>query len=729
MVCIAERRKGRRKLLLSYKASRSEHGGDHTDAGGQSIFHGAENVAIYGGNFVLGNQHNRGVEEALQSILEVIPNYRDIHLANLGKATAGTGPCIAEWKQYHRWLVPQDSLKTMWGMGMPGAGKTIFTSIVINKAELRAQANPGICVAYIYFRYSDHTKATVQDFLAVLVKQTIERHPDCLPICFEVYSRHIREKTRPSEAELLCLLHRFSEVLEVMFYFLDALDEAPINIQLDLLEKLSSLKAKLFITSRPLPILEAFFPDAHRYPIFAQDHDLDLHIAKEISLSPVLQSILHQGGPGLREKIKTTIKQKCSGMFLHASLQLDALRGCASVYAVERTLEDFPCQIEEVYLQTWKRIKQQSPDMFTVAKSALIWVLCATRPLKIEELCHAVATCPDTHKFDCRRLVNEATLMGLCCGLVNIEEETNIVRFVHYTAKDVVKGLVSESSPYPDSLPALICMALLTEHGFQQATLSNKAALIDALGTETLLAYAYEHWSIHVHKSLDDPTLAGHLPGFLQGCCAFPVHLLKHHPWTVDILEPIHMAAYFDFPLSVAGSGHLCNPNHPTPHRGHTPLLLAIGRNSISTMRELLSLPGILVNVADKHGVSPLTYIARCWGDTPSLSLLLAHPKINVNTSNSHGVTALMKAASEEEASLLLAHPKIQPNLVDFNGKTALMHASLRLSFEVIKVLLADKCVKVDLRSKDGLTALDSEACQDSGTLVGELKIQRVFTQ
>ncbi|KAH6888306.1 hypothetical protein BKA70DRAFT_1025322, partial [Coprinopsis sp. MPI-PUGE-AT-0042] len=426
-------------------------------------------------------------------------NYRDIHNANLGKATAGTGPRFAEWKELCRWLVPEDDLKTMWGTGMPGAGKTIFASIVINQAEMHAQANPRICVAYIYFRYSDHTTAAVRDFLAVLVKQTVERHSDCLAICLELYDRHIREKTQPSEGELLHLLHCFSEVMEVMFCFLDALDEAPTDVQLELVEKLCSLNVKLFITSRPLPILEACFPDAHRYPILAQDHDLDLHIAKEISRSAVLRSILNQGGPVLREKIEMIIKQKCGGMFLHASLQLDALRDCSSIYDVEATLKDFPPRIEDVYQRTWDRILAETPQRTLLAKHVLIWVLCAKRSLTIEELCNVIGTCPDTHKLDRSRLVNEAMLMGLCRGLVNVEDETKIVCFVHYTAKGVVKALVSELSPFPDSLPALVCMALLTERGFQQTTLSDENTLIEAMRAELLLAYAYKHWSIHVY--------------------------------------------------------------------------------------------------------------------------------------------------------------------------------------------------------------------------------------
>ncbi|KAH6907836.1 hypothetical protein BKA70DRAFT_1150135 [Coprinopsis sp. MPI-PUGE-AT-0042] len=654
-------------------------------------------------NFVEGDQHQhqhqhyhqhnhaplQPTNHDIPAILEQVPNYRDIHIANLGRATEGTGPIFAEWEEFCEWMSVQGRLKAMWGSGMPGAGKTIFASIVINEVEARAEASERpICVGYIYFRYSDHTTATVRDFLLVLVKQTIERHADCLPIFNQVFARHIREKTLPSESELVQLLRRFSEVIAATFYFLDALDEAPPDVQFDLLEKLSTLNVKIFITSRPLAHLNSCFPGAHRFSIRAQDRDLELHICKEIARSPVLRAILNQGGPELRDKIISAVKKKCEGMFLHASLQLDALRGCASVYAVEKTLEDFPRQIDKVYRQTWERIQDQAPDMFAVATNALVWVLCAARSLKIDELCHAVATCPDAHKFDRRQLVDEATLMGLCRGLVNVEEVTNIVRFVHYTAKDVVKGLVSQSSPYPHSLPASVCMALLAERGFQRKAPADESSLEAALKAESFLAYAYKHWSTHAHESLDDTSLADRLSQFLQGCCAFPVGLSGYMS-IFDILEPLHMAAYFDFPLS-----------------GRTPLWLAIRGYSLSAMRELLSLPGILVNAPNKDGDIPLAYAAR-WGNKASLSLLLAHPEINVNAANSYGRTALMSAGSEEKAILLLAHPKIKPNLVDCDGESALMYASRHGYLEVVRVLLDDPRVQYSLRSRDGRTALD----------------------
>ncbi|KAH6911236.1 hypothetical protein BKA70DRAFT_1423983 [Coprinopsis sp. MPI-PUGE-AT-0042] len=713
-------------------------GGDRV-AGGLSFIQRAGNVNISGGTFnVVGSQHNYSAEaavDAVKSILKAIPNYRGIHAANLGKATEGTGPRFSEWKEFLTWLVPRGSLETMWGTGMPeaGAGKTIFTSIVLREAELHAKRSEyTVCVAYIYFRYSDHTTATVKDVLAILVKQTIERHPRYLPFLRELYDVHIREGTQPSESELLHLLRLFT---------------------LDLLEKLSSLNVKLFITSRPLPILEARFPGAHRFPILAQDRDLDLHIKKEISRSPMLQTILNEEDPSFREKITTTIKKKCGGMFLHASLQLDALRDCVSVHDVEKTLECFPPRIEDVYSQTWSRILDQTPTNTLIAKNALVWVLCAARSLTIDELRHAVATCPETHKFDRGRLVNEALLMGLCRGLVNVEENTNLVRFVHYTAKDVVKQLIFESFPCPHSLLAARCIALLTECGLQQYSNDKFDNLKTAFRTEPLLAYAYEAWSIHGRESIDDLPVAGQLAQFIQGCRAFPLdddtliqgHLSRrvdsegYSVWPLDILEPLHMAAYFNLPINIAGSAHLRKPNELTRVRGRTPLILAIQQNSTSAVRDLLSLPSTLVNAADRDGDTPLMWALGCrvfkrrTSINPAIaSLLLGHPKTRVNARARSGSSALVGASwldLTEATTLLLAHPNIKPNQADFDGWTALMYASYDGSKRAVSLLLADPRVKVKLRSKDGRTALDMarQGARDGDTLVESMTFKEIL--
>lgn len=171
-----------------------------------------------------------------------------------------------------------------------------------------------MCVCYVFFRYSERGDVTVRHILEILVKQTLERHPDCLALVESTYARHLRENTEPTEGQLLALLGQLTEGMKATFYVLDALDEAPTKIQMAVLKALASLNVKLFITSRPLETLRARFPQAHTFTIVAQDVDLDLHIAKQIDGSPDLQHLLDRAGPWLREEIVSTIKKNCGGM-------------------------------------------------------------------------------------------------------------------------------------------------------------------------------------------------------------------------------------------------------------------------------------------------------------------------------------------------------------------------------------------------------------------------------
>ncbi|KAH6870872.1 hypothetical protein BKA70DRAFT_1069663, partial [Coprinopsis sp. MPI-PUGE-AT-0042] len=425
-------------------------------------------------------------------------NLRTIHLDILSKATPGTGVWLLKTDKFIIWLDPNGDLKILWGIGIPGAGKTVLASIIIRELEaLAAVEDSRICVCYVYIRYSDRADLSVRNILEIIVKQTVERHPDCELIAEKAYARHIREKTQPTESELLELLRQFTEVNAATFYFLDALDEAPDRIQVDLVLKLASLNARLFVTSRPLESVQARVPDAHCFPIFAQEGDLDLHINQEISRSRDLASFLESADPSLREEIVALVKSKCGGMFLHASLQLDALCECATAHDIRQTLEEFPLNIQDVYLQTWNRVLEQRSSHVLMAKAALVWVLNSSRPMTIQELERAIATSPETYKFEPNRLAPGKTLMALCCGLLTLEEESRLVRLVHYTARDSLQGLLQDSFPPPHSHLAAVCMTHLMQCGFQNTTISSYGEFIAARRADPLLAYASDAWFVH----------------------------------------------------------------------------------------------------------------------------------------------------------------------------------------------------------------------------------------
>ena len=188
-------------------------------------------------------------------------------------------------------------------------------SIVINRLEALAKASQGeVCVGYVYIRYSDQAQVTVRGILETLVKQALEKRRDFTPLAQNVYDEHIGHGTQPTEIELTELLRRFNQRTRVTFYVLDALDEAPVRIRLKLIQTLSSLGARLFITSRPLPALKSKLPDAFAFDISARDSDLDLHIEEKMAGSEYLQDLLERGDLSLKARLIATVKAKCGGM-------------------------------------------------------------------------------------------------------------------------------------------------------------------------------------------------------------------------------------------------------------------------------------------------------------------------------------------------------------------------------------------------------------------------------
>jgi hypothetical protein len=93
-----------------------------------SLIHGVHNLQIQGGNLSAAgrdiNNHTHthyyvsAPAAALINLLKLVPNFRQIQIATLGRATPGTGLWIFEWETFVLWLDPDGLLRIMWGYGM-----------------------------------------------------------------------------------------------------------------------------------------------------------------------------------------------------------------------------------------------------------------------------------------------------------------------------------------------------------------------------------------------------------------------------------------------------------------------------------------------------------------------------------------------------------------------------------------------------------------------------------
>ncbi|KAH6902519.1 hypothetical protein BKA70DRAFT_1567667 [Coprinopsis sp. MPI-PUGE-AT-0042] len=688
-------------------------------ASGSMLISGAHSVHVSGGTFTVagpGNtnttihNHHYGPQILSVDVLEILnslslPNFRDIQQDTLSKATEGTCVWFTTSDIFLFWVVRG---KILWGIGIPGAGKTILASIVIHYLERREDSLRGsICVAYIYLRYSE--PLAIRDILESLVKQILERHEDLLPVVQGLYAKHKREKTKPSQHDLVGALEEFVERGKTLFFVLDALDEMRAEERPILLRLLASLDAMLFITSRPLETLQTQFPQAQVFKIAASPSDLDLHIKHFLRHSPDVVALLD--GTDLEEHIVQTIHRKSGGMFLHARLQLEALRHCVSPLDVEETLDGFPTDIEDIYTRTWQRIIHQGPKQLNLAKLVLLWITHAHGEMTIDALRRAVATSPETHVFDSKRMVPEALLISVCCGLVSVDDKTRIVRLIHYTTRDAILPRILELFPVPHALLAHVCIAHVTTCGFQnygetaidsESRRQREKDFETLIDSDSLIAYAHRSWVHHTAQCDHYPPVIAAVAGLVLNSTNFPLH--EAH----DFGGPLHVAAFYGLEDLIPPAAQLQSPNAQTQHYKDSPLIMAVEHGHLACTKALLSLADVDVNLRDCDGRSALMF-AIDGERIECLQLLLKSPGIDLNAADDEGFTALLLACYRgylEVVKLLLESSAIDINAVDEAGWTALICAIDNGHLEVVKLLLGVPGISINAKHKVGWTAL-----------------------
>ena len=140
-----------------------------------------------------------------------------------------------------------------------------------------------------------------------------------------------------------------------------------------------------------------------------------------------------------------------------------------------------------------------------------------------------------------------------------------------------------------------------------------------------------------------------------------------------------------------------------------TPLCFAAYHGQADIVRELLSEPGIDINLAFENGSTPL-YLAAQQGHVEVVKLLLAASGIKVNLATEVGATPLCVAAEEgrvEVVKLLLAAPGININTATSDDRTTPLGIAAYSGYEdIVGVLLDAPNIDIDVRKHSGATPL-----------------------
>ncbi|EAU90032.2 ankyrin repeat containing protein [Coprinopsis cinerea okayama7 len=655
-----------------------------------------------------------------QELLDWFADSANFHLIqqhNYEKWTNGTLAWFTDSEDYLDWKAGKH--RVLWGTGIPGAGKTILAARTIHDLQqLQRTSHQKICVVFAYCRYS--AQLSVKDILESLVKQFLKTDPSLADLVKPLYSLHKEKETRPTQEELLELLRRFEERFDIGFYVIDGLDEAVVDTQFDLIKAIKTLRGRFALTSRPLKRLEAALPTTRFYPVTANHFDIGLLILGVVDRNPGFQRLLKEHS--FQDELVRRISEKSKGMFLIAALQIEMVQHCLSILELQQALDRLPANLHDIYSQALERISGQQEQHARLAKHVLLWLVFGREALSFPNLQYALSlTLPDYPGG-----VDKEALVSICCGLVAVETETDLVRLVHFTAQDALAPILKDYIPDPHGILFAVAAQRLVDCGIvdNSAGMKTKGALGNALKGHRLLKYSYDHWAYHARECMTNPALRDKVLAFVRRCKSFPEE--DPYSYKLTFLSPLHVVARHGFHsildevLQIAGGKvtlRTCGPRKATPlmlasEHGHVEVVDALLRYTRSSMLwSTLSGEGRLgshlllrqLNLQDSKGMTALMFASK-EGHEGTVQRLLKHKDTQVNLANKYGQTALMLASKNDHEGTvqrLLAHKDTQVNLADDYGRTAFMLASENGHEGTVQRLLAHEVTQVNLADND----------------------------
>ena len=336
------------------------------------------------------------------------------------------------------------------------------------------------------------------------------------------------------------------------------------------------------------------------------------------------------------------------------------------------------------------RIERQGPNSAKLAKGVLSWITCAKRQLTTSELQHALAVQVGESEFNKEDLPQVQDMISVCAGLVTVDEESDIIRLIHYTTQEYFEGTWKDWFPDAETTITKICITYLSFNIFESGYCQTFNEFEERLKSNPLYEYAARNWGHHAREALVE--LEQLTPFFESNnkVSASNQIMLLNSGDAGRGMEGIHLAAYFGLEVVIAalldghgaGFGKTCT-------EGRTSLSYAARNGHEAVVRLLLAKEGIDVNSRDIYGWTPLSY-AAVGGHGAVVKLLLAKEGIDVNSGDKNGQTPLLYAAyngHEAVVMLLLAKEEIDFNSRDQFRKTPLSYAADNGHKSVVELL------------------------------------------
>ena len=153
----------------------------------------------------------------------------------------------------------------------------------------------------------------------------------------------------------------------------------------------------------------------------------------------------------------------------------------------------------DAYGSTLDRIKGQGGEKARLGMAVLMWISHAERPLKADELRHALAVEIGSPDLNTDNLPSIGTLLACCQGLVVVEKETSTIRLIHLTLQEYLPAH-PELFGSAHSIIAETCLSYLNSRHIMALPPVSFPYLQDT----PFLEYSSVYWGVHAKRDLSN---------------------------------------------------------------------------------------------------------------------------------------------------------------------------------------------------------------------------------
>ncbi|KAH7383499.1 hypothetical protein BKA64DRAFT_712384 [Cadophora sp. MPI-SDFR-AT-0126] len=301
----------------------------------------------------------------------------------------GSGYWLFDTPEYSTWISTKNS--ALWIYGIPGAGKTILASLVIE--TLSSSKSNGL--AYFYIRYNDIDSQRPAHILGSLVSQLCRQNPAAFRDVIEFYASYHTTggvPKRPTVRELGILLQRLSLHFDSpVSVVVDGLDEVGAALEaerISLIRVISTLhqgssNIRIVVFSRVEADIKHHLSEFSQISVAARSSDIQLYVAARIHK-------LQLEDDGLKVEVLEALVNNADGMFFQTVCHVQLLQTPASPASIREELASLPIGLSATYCRMFERIEADYHNKIRLfIQRALNWLVWGP-PLQMEEFVHMI---------------------------------------------------------------------------------------------------------------------------------------------------------------------------------------------------------------------------------------------------------------------------------------------------------------------------------------------------